>query len=311
MFGANLSAQEPTNPTPDDIKATFIETSALPAIEAIISSLESQNAPVPSELMELTELTNDVDAFYALAKKYFGLGWQERLSGDAAALKDPRDALMVRTRLFLSSLKANAGRIANTSPLTESEIDALADNLLRQSKNIRNDENHETFLEDFNESYSEIFPEDEGPNISDFRESVALLLADTVDAISILVNGNKVEKFSRELDDLAIRLQLVGGTQELTAWLALFDSFAGKLLSHAVQADRVTVIKDIRALLTNLVTYLSSLEEEGVDSNGLLSDAKELLSLAEENVFNDEEFEELIFGTENLLTKISEPNTAQ
>lgn len=310
MSITSIAAQEPPEIAPEDLRQEFIETSALPAIEAIISSLESQNAPVPPELTELTELADDTDAFYSLAGRYFGHNWQERLSSDAASLKDPEDALMVRTRLFLSSLKANAGRIAKTSPLTESEIAALADNLTRFSEHVSADKDREKFFAELEKSHEKIFPADEGPDISDFRASVSLLLADTIDAISILVKGNKVERLSRELDDLAIGLQLVGGTQELTAWLALFDSFAGKLLSNSVQADRVTIIKDIRALLRNLVTYLSTLEEEGVDGNGILEDAEELLNLAEENVFDEEEFEELIHSTEEMLTKISEPKVS-
>ncbi len=311
IFGTNLSAQELQEIPPEDLRHEFIESSAVPAIEAIISSLESQNAPVPPELLELTELEDDADTFYALAEKYFGLGWQERLSSDAASLQDPDEALMVRTRLYLSSLKANSDRIAKESPLTASEIEALTDNLMRFSRHVALEKDRTKFFTEFESVYEKIFPEGEGADLSDFRNSVALLLSDTADAIGILVKEKKVEKLTHELVDLQSRLNFVDGSQQLTAWLALFDSFAGKFLTYAVPTERVTVIKDIRALLSNLVTYLSSLKEEGVNGEDLLTESEELLSLAEENVFDDEEFEELVSSTEELLTKISEPVASQ
>ena len=39
LYGTHLAAQEPPEVPPEDLRQEFIETSALPAIEAIISSL--------------------------------------------------------------------------------------------------------------------------------------------------------------------------------------------------------------------------------------------------------------------------------
>lgn len=304
LFSSPSLAQ---TPSPEEVLATqrqFIENVALPAIRTIIKSLETQNAPVPLELKELIGLSDDPDTFYALASQHFGTGWQERLSRDATAINNPEETLMVRTRLYLSSLAANAERIAKTSSLPAVEIRLYAQNLLRQSQAARTEEAKERFYVSFDEALAKIFPAQEGPTLASFRENVRTLLSDLTDAVAILVDGRAVESLGNALTELRSRLELIAGNQELTAWLAQFDAFAKELLAYAVEADDALLMEDIRALLRNLEAYFESLEKEGLDSQGLLTETKSLV-LKIEQPLNPALREEILGDIESLLSKIS------
>lgn len=283
----------------------FMENVALPAIRTIIKSLETQNAPVPLELKELIELSTDPDAFYALASRHFGTGWQERLSRDATAINNPEEVVMVRTRLYLSSLAANAERIGKTSSLPPAEIRTYAQNLLRQSQAARTEEAKERFYTSFDEAITKIFPAEEGPTLGSFRENVLTLLSELTDAISILVDGRSVESLGNDLTELQSRLTLITGNQELTAWLAQFDAFAKKLLAYAIETDDALLMEDIRTLLKNLRTYFESLEQEGIHAPELLSETKSL-ELKLEQPMNPALREEILNNVETLFSGISE-----
>lgn len=292
----------------EEIQATqreFIENVALPAIQTIIKSLETQNAPVPLELKELAGLSDDPDTFYALASRHFGTGWQERLSRDATAINNPEEALMVRTRLYLSSLAANAERIGKTSSLPPAEIRTYAQNLLRQSQAARTEEAKERFYASFEEAIVKIFPAQEGPTLGSFRGNVLTLLSELTDAISILVDGRAVESLGNDLTELQSRLTLITGNQELTAWLSEFDAFAKELLSYAAETDDALLMEDIRTLLKNLRTYFESLEKEGIHALELLNETKSL-ELTLEQPMNPALREEILDSVEALFSKIAE-----
>lgn len=295
----NLAADE-------GLQQSFIESSALPAIHAIIASLEAQNAPVPAELPELIFAKDDADMFYLLAEQYFGIHWQARLANEAESLKDPAQALMVRMRMYLSSIIIHAEQISALSPIADAqEIRGMAQNLLRQSQHIASAQDREQFFADFTNSYEEIFPAEDAQTLEAFRTDVPLLLADASDAIGILTRGSYTKKLTDALADLQSRLQLVNGSRELTAWLAQFDSFAGDLLSHSTPGnDPQQVLRDIRALLTNLRTFLSTLHEQDIDPGQTEEKVDELLKSVEGS-FTPEELEEFYTEVEHLLTNIT------
>ncbi len=290
--------------TGEETQRQFIDNVALPAIRTIIEALDVQNAPVPAELRELVDSANDPDAFYSLAASYFGAGWQERLSRDAASVKSPEEALLVRTRIYLASLTANAERIAKTSPLSAEEIRSLASNLSRQSQYLKTADSRSIFIDTLRHAESAIFPPELGLDLPSFRNDVRTLLTDTDDAISILVEGWAVDTLEDDLHDLQTRLTSVGNTQELTAWLARFDAFASRILSHAVPASQETLEGDAEALLTTLETYLSTLEKNGMAPPGL----KEEVSILKSKLRNDmtkTDFEMFLRDLEILLMGVS------
>lgn len=303
LSSPGIKAQNPVEDAQETQKE-FIENIALPAIRTIIESLEVQNAPVPLELKELIHLRSDPDAFYTLASQHFGLGWQERLSRDATAINNPEEALMVRTRLYLSSLATNAERIGKTSSLPSEEIRTHAQNLLRQSQAARTEESKERFSVAFEEALAKIFPAEEGPTLMSFREEVRNLLSELTDAISILVDGRAVESLGNDLVELRSRLELMSGNQELTAWLAQFDAFATELLTYAMETDDALLMEDIRTLLKNLETYLESLEKEGIDSQTLLAKTKSLQRKLEQPL-DPALREEILNDVESLLSATS------
>ena len=294
--------------TPEEVQATqreFIENVALPAIRTIIKSLETQNAPIPLELKELIKLSDDPDAFYALASRHFGTGWQERLSRDATAINNPEEVVMVRARLYLSSLAANAERIGKTSSLPPAEIRTYAQNLLRQSQAARTEEAKERFYISFDEAVMKIFPREEGPTLGSFHKNVLTLLSELTDAISILVDGRSVETLGNDLTELQSRLTLITGNQELTAWLAQFDAFAKELLAYAIETDDALLMEDTRTLLKNLRTYFESLEQEGIHALELLIETK-AVALKLEQPMTPALREEILNSVEALFSKIAE-----
>ncbi len=288
----------------DGLQQSFIESSALPAIHAIIQSLEAQNAPVPAELPALIHAQDDADEFYLLAERYFGPNWQARLAREAESLKDPAQALIVRMRMYLSSLVLHAEQISTLSPIDTEGIRGKAQNLLRQSQNIASEGDREQFFADFAAAYEAIFPEENEQTLDTFRADVPLLLADAADAIGILTRGRYTTKLTGELADLQSRLQLVAGSQELTAWLAKFDAFADTLLSHATHGTDPQILRDIRALLTNLSTYLATIHEQEIDPGQTEERVDELLERVEGS-FTPEELEEFYRDVEHLLTNIT------
>ncbi|HLC75534.1 MAG TPA: hypothetical protein VJB82_00220 [Candidatus Peribacterales bacterium] len=289
----------------DQTKILFIENVGLPSVRSIIRSLETQNAPVPSELTAIAESAGDPDAFYALASSYFGTGWQERISRDASSLMDPEAAAMVRVRIYLASLGSNAERIARTSTVDANEIRKSAQNLMRQSQYIRSDDERKEFYAAFANAQEKIFPEESGPDLSDFRMEVTALLQEIVDAIDILVDGMNGTSLKKDQSALEQQLAIITGNQELTAWLARFDTFAGKLLSYATAANTSMILADAHSLLVQLHTYLTQLEGQGIDSQGFMEESAALLTTSAEKL-SPASFETFITGLEDLLTRISQ-----
>jgi len=283
----------------------FIENVGLPAIQSIIRSLEIQNAPVPSELTELVKSAGDTDAFYALASSYFGLGWQERLSRDAASLMDPEAAEMVRMRIYLASLASNAERIARTSPLDAGALRGMAQNLTRQSQYLKSEDDRAAFFTAFAESQEKIFPKETSPNMDNFKQEVSALLTDMSDAIDILVDGLAAASLKEKRAELAEKLASITGNQELAAWLAQFDAFAGKLLSHTTPVDTEILMEDARALLIKLHTYLAQLAKNGIVTGGFLEESASLLQDAE-SAQSPAKFDAFMDTLEDALTRISQ-----
>lgn len=289
-----------------DVRLTFIETSAIPAIEAIIQALETGNAPVPPELTEFLSLKNDPDMFYAKAEQYFGLQWKEQLARDASSLRTTDEILAVRTRIYLSSLGANADIIAEKSPLEAGEIQALALNLLRESRHAQTEEEHSAFAQNFAEMEERIFPQEERTDLFAFRANVQALLTETSDATEILVEGNATEKFQTKIAALQSHLQLVTGGQELAAWIARFDAFVDTLLAETVPTEKTLVIADLRALLTNLRSYLTIIRNQGTGEEAftMLLETEMLLAKTDAAARDENVFEELLTGTEQLLSRL-------
>ena len=174
-----------------------ISESVLSAIESMIASLEAQNAPVPSELIELLqngsslETEEDIALFEAQAERYFGEGWQEQIAEDAGALASEKTTLAVRTRIYLSSLIINADQIAKESPLGTEEIRAVGMETMQKAHTM--EENTVAFFESLKDTYRQIFPEDDGKDLASFRANVTLLLADIADALVLIVDGREYE----------------------------------------------------------------------------------------------------------------------
>src|SRR3989344_2505726 len=274
---------------PDQTQILFIENIAAPAMKTIIRSLESQGAPVPVELTDLLALQGKPDEFYAHAASYFGLGWQERLTRDASSVRTPEDALMVRTRIYLTSLAANADRIARTSPVKAEETE----------------EERKTFFRALKEAEERIFPVEGGLTIEVYLWSAQKFLEELKDAIDILVDGFSANSLRKELTDLELRARSISGNQELTAWFATFDAFAEKLLSHAKPVDHEVILVNAKELLRKLHAYLQDLEQNGIATHGFTEESAALLTKANEPM-NAEEFEVFIASLEDLLMRISE-----
>ena len=285
--------------------------STLPSLQKIISSLKSQNAPVPSELSELVELgeeletEDDMNEFEMRASRYFGEDWENRIQVDASSQAAPEAALFVRTRIYLSSLISHADEIASFSPLSAEEIRAYGTDLMQKSAEA-SDLSHKKFFEDFSGAYEEIFPEGNEDELDAFRNDVTILLADLADALSILTSGKTYESLQADLAELQSHLQLVSNSQQLTAWLARFDSFASKILEHTVPTDMKLLLQDVSALLSNLTSYLSELEKADVYIGKMLetvSDLEEELTTIE----TDEEFDDFLDDLEEILTNVTNP----
>src|SRR3989344_3561754 len=290
---------------PDQTQILFIENIAAPAMKTIIRSLESQGAPVPVELTDLLALQGKPDEFYAHAASYFGLGWQERLTRDASSVRTPEDALMVRTRIYLTSLAANADRIARTSPVKAEEIRGIVQNLLRQSQAAETEEERKNFFRALKEAEERIFPVEGGLTIEGNLWSAQKFLEELKDAIDILVDGFSANSLRKELTDLELRARSISGNQELTAWFATFDAFAEKLLSHAKPVDHEVILVNAKELLRKLHAYLQDLEQNGIETHGFTEESAALLTKRSEPM-NAEEFEVFIASLEDLLMRISE-----
>jgi methyl-accepting chemotaxis protein len=302
-----LLAQEGEAPT--------LERDILFAIESIIQSLEEQNAPVPLELRELLITGNaarsqgEIASFEEAAALYFGPEWQKDLLKDSVVLAAKERSLLVRSRIYLSSLIANADDIAIKSPLTPEEIKALSTDLLATFRAVQSEQDREAFYRALGDAYSEMFPEGDGDELSNFRVEVSTLLAELADAIAILVDGRKKTMLEANLADLQSRLLLVDETQKLTAWLARFDAFATKLLAEARPAEFSVLIADLGTLLTNLKTYLLTLKESGIETGSSLervSTLRDDLSA----VSTDRELNVLFGRLESLLMSVADSSTS-
>jgi hypothetical protein len=321
-FSITLHAQEgietgvPEEVAAEIAEALFIEESAVPAIEAIINSLEAQNAPVPTELRELLEYLDDPTEFALRAERYFGEGWEETVLEDAASLTASETILMVRTRIYLSSLITQSDTIALRSPEDAEDIRAVATDLIAKTRAIDRDEEREAFFQEFGEVYAEIFPEAEDEDLSSFRTNVTKLLADINDALDILVQGRAIGTMRGNLAELQSHLQLVADEQQLTAWLSRFETFSTALLRHTIPVDTETLKADVRVLLTNLSSYLRTLNEMRVETGNMVTHVEEMIQEISP-IESEEDLQQFLTDVEAILTNIisfyeeSSPTKAQ
>jgi len=307
----SLKAQENTEIIQVDIEAeiTEINESIIPSLQTIISALEAQNAPVPAELSELKrqgkelETAEDILEFGMQAERYFGDNWEQRILDDAEAQADPESILFVRTRIYVSSLISHADEIAKFSPLSAEDIRAYGIDLMQKSSVISSLD-QKAFSKEFADTYNEIFPQSDEEDLETFRDEVTLLLADLADALSILTSGRTYESLRADLAELQSHLQLVSDSQQLTSWLARFDAFAEDILKHTVPTDRAILTEDISALLDNLSSYITSLQEAEIATGHMqeaVFDLKEELKTIE----TDEELDDFLDDLEDVLTNVT------
>jgi hypothetical protein len=263
-----LSAQEGVPEESQEI--LYHQNVIVPAIRNILHSLEVQNAPTPQELTELLKMGEAVQTeavlreFNAKAARYFGATWKADIVSDISLTAEDAQTL-IRIRIYLSSLIANAGRIALLSPMSAEDIRTLGTDLLQKLQQTKSEEDRRALFLTFQKAYENIFPEGKKGDLSVFRKDVTALLAEMDDAITILVDGRSVKRLESDLAVLQSHLQLVANSQQLTAWLARFDGFAAKLLVYTVPTELSVLIRDIDTLLTKLEQYLEMLEERHIE----------------------------------------------
>ena len=282
------------------------------AIRNIIRSLEAQNAPVPKELLEILtmresmETQQDLRIFEEAAERYFGSEWKYQLLNYATELSREEVILLVRIRVYLSSLIANANHIALRSPVDAEEIRAHAVDLLTEMKELQSDTDQKEFFISLRDTYAEIFPDGSTDDLLDFRTEVTILLAELSDAISILIDSDRKQTaLNADLADLQSRLQLVDETQQLTAWLARFDAFAKKLLTHTTKSELPVLISDVRTLLRNLEEYLNTLQEHEIDT-GTYPERVAMMRDELTTITTDDELDVLFGDLEDLLSNVIE-----
>ena len=218
------------------------------------------------------------------------------------------DESWAHLQTYLGALITHAAEISVKSPHATEDIRAIATDLAGKVQAARSPADRKKVVEEFRKAYREIFPEKDLHSLTLFQEKASALLAEIPDVLPLLVEGatrssSVFAALRSEAANLQMKLSSLADSDLVASWFDHFETFGNTLLSLASPAPLPLVKEDLRQLLTNLSSYLQSVENMKV-ATGVTREDIAKLQKSLESITEEKALDRFLGELENVLTHL-------
>ena len=218
------------------------------------------------------------------------------------------DESWAHLQTYLGALITHAAEISVKSPHATEDIRAIATDLAGKVQAARSPADRKKVVEEFRKAYREIFPEKDLHSLTLFQEKASALLAEIPDVLPLLVEGatrssSVFAALRSEAANLQMKLSSLADSDLVASWFDHFETFGNTLLSLAPPAPLPLVKEDLRHLLTNLSSYLQSVENMKV-ATGVTREDIAKLQKSLESITEEKALDRFLGELENVLTHL-------